>query len=185
MIVLPLRFLFGVRDFSSHRFFTPHIHLLQIVCVLGATGLQGGSVVSSLLKDDGFKVRVLTRDDTKEAAKKLAAAGVEVMLFLHGSARVLTASFVLTMVVMRMIDKSLFPSQVVKGDYTKDISTFFQGAYAAFVVTNFWDPATGTSEEAFGRSLVDAAHKAGVKHFMYHTLPHAAVISEGKVHTFL
>lgn len=55
----------------------------KIITVFGATGLQGGAVVLTFLNDPKLKrewaVRGVTRDVTKEAAKKLAAQGVEVV----------------------------------------------------------------------------------------------------------
>jgi uncharacterized protein YbjT (DUF2867 family) len=49
------------------------------ILVFGATGQQGGSVVEHLLKDGKYEVIALTRDPTKEAAKKLEAKGVKVV----------------------------------------------------------------------------------------------------------
>lgn len=52
---------------------------MSTVTIIGATGVQGGSVVDTLLKAGGYKLRALTRDPTKDAAKKLAEQGVEVI----------------------------------------------------------------------------------------------------------
>lgn len=55
----------------------------KIITVFGATGNQGGSVVTSFLQDpklkDDWTVRAVTRDTTKPAAQKLAAQGAEVV----------------------------------------------------------------------------------------------------------
>jgi len=55
----------------------------KIITVFGATGNQGGSVVRSILADPSlskeFKIRGITRDPTKPAAKKLAEQGVELV----------------------------------------------------------------------------------------------------------
>lgn len=51
----------------------------KTIAVTGATGSQGGGVVSVMKKVTGWKVRALTRDPTSEAAKKLAENGVEVV----------------------------------------------------------------------------------------------------------
>ena len=55
----------------------------QTIVVIGATGKQGGSVVTSILNDpaatDRFQIRAVTRDTGKDNAKKLAARGVEVV----------------------------------------------------------------------------------------------------------
>lgn len=50
----------------------------KIIAVTGATGLQGGTVARKLLAD-GWKLRALTRDANKPAAKDLASRGAEVV----------------------------------------------------------------------------------------------------------
>src|SRR4051812_1587525 len=49
----------------------------KLIVVAGATGQQGGAVARHLLKN-GWKVRALTRDPNKDAAKALAAQGAEI-----------------------------------------------------------------------------------------------------------
>lgn len=55
----------------------------RIITVFGATGSQGGSVARSFLEDPKLKgiwaVRAVTRDTTKEAAKKLENAGAQLV----------------------------------------------------------------------------------------------------------
>lgn len=55
----------------------------KIFTVFGATGLQGGSVVSKFLADaklkDEWTLRGVTRDTNKDSAKKLVEQGVEVV----------------------------------------------------------------------------------------------------------
>ena len=51
----------------------------QIVTVIGGTGLQGGGVVNALLAQENFAVRVPTRNPESEAARALAARGVELV----------------------------------------------------------------------------------------------------------
>ena len=55
----------------------------KIITVFGATGKQGGSVVRAILADPilskEFKVRAVTRDTGKPAAKDLAAKGAVVV----------------------------------------------------------------------------------------------------------
>ena len=51
-----------------------------LVVVTGATGQQGGSVVSALsASTNPYRVRGLTRDASKAGAKKLTEKGVEVV----------------------------------------------------------------------------------------------------------
>lgn len=51
----------------------------KIIAVTGATGIQGGGVVNIMKKTPGWKVRAITRNPDGDAAKKLAADGVEVV----------------------------------------------------------------------------------------------------------
>ncbi len=50
----------------------------RVIAVTGATGQQGGSVARTLL-DKGWKVRALTRDPEKPAARGLAGLGAEIV----------------------------------------------------------------------------------------------------------
>lgn len=55
----------------------------KLITVFGATGNQGGSVIEALLADETlrkeFKIRAITRDTSKPAAKALEGKGVEVV----------------------------------------------------------------------------------------------------------
>ncbi len=53
----------------------------KIIAVVGATGAQGGGLVRAILNDKSgeFAARAITRDVNSEKAKKLAAAGAEVV----------------------------------------------------------------------------------------------------------
>jgi uncharacterized protein YbjT (DUF2867 family) len=51
----------------------------QIVAVVGGTGLQGGGVVDALMGAGKFAVRVASRNPTSDAARALAARGIEVV----------------------------------------------------------------------------------------------------------
>ncbi len=51
----------------------------QIVAVLGGTGRQGGGVVDALIRAGKFAVRVASRNPASDAARALAARGVEVV----------------------------------------------------------------------------------------------------------
>jgi uncharacterized protein YbjT (DUF2867 family) len=56
----------------------------------------------------------------------------------------------------------------------------FEGAYGAFVVTNFWDPAQMFQEVGLGTALVEAARASGVQHLVWSTLPDCKAISGGR-----
>ena len=51
----------------------------NIVSIVGATGIQGSSVVDALLKDDSYSLRAITRDPDREKAKALATSDIEVV----------------------------------------------------------------------------------------------------------
>lgn len=51
----------------------------KVVSIVGATGIQGGSVVDALIPNEYYKTRALTRNPSSDAAKSLTARGVEVV----------------------------------------------------------------------------------------------------------
>ena len=53
----------------------------------------------------------------------------------------------------------------------------FKDAYGVFVVTDYW---AGADEIFQGKNAVEAAKEAGVKHFVWSTLPDIGVISNGE-----
>lgn len=53
--------------------------MAKIIAVTGATGSQGGGVVNVMKKTPGWQVRAVTRNPQSDAAKKLAAEGIEVV----------------------------------------------------------------------------------------------------------
>jgi len=63
--------------------------------------------------------------------------------------------------------------EVVKGDFddSTSIANAMEGAYGVFGVTDFWT--AFHKEEDQGKSLVDAAKKAGIKHFVWLTLDYS------------
>ncbi len=72
--------------------------------------------------------------------------------------------------------------EAVYGDLTKaeTLNVAFKNAYGVFAVTNFWEPG-GADEIVQGTNAVNSAQKAGVKHFVWSTLPNAEAISEGEI----
>jgi uncharacterized protein YbjT (DUF2867 family) len=56
----------------------------KIITVFGATGNQGGSVITNILNDaqlsKEFKIRGITRDTSKPVAQELAKRGVELVV---------------------------------------------------------------------------------------------------------
>src|SRR5258708_5989047 len=72
--------------------------------------------------------------------------------------------------------------EVVKADLNRPetLKAAFEGAHGVFLVTNFWEE--GTDELRQATAAVRAAKDAGVKHFVWSTLPDVEAISGGKFH---
>ncbi|KAJ7256850.1 hypothetical protein B0H12DRAFT_1112005 [Mycena haematopus] len=124
----------------------------RIVSVFGATGTQGNAVIHGLLKDGTFTTRAVVRNPDSEPSLKLKALGVE----------------------------------VVKGDgLDKDsLVDALRGSEAVFGVTApIWPlkaEAEGPNELVWGKNMVDAAKEAGVKFFIWSSVPSVKKLSGGK-----
>ncbi|KAJ7619286.1 NAD(P)-binding protein [Roridomyces roridus] len=122
-----------------------------LVAVVGATGIQGGSVVKALEESDkAYRIRAFTRDGSKPTAQALASRGVEVVnvsLVLENKDKVFEA---------------------------------FQGAKMAFLVTNFWEHADPGRETAEAKQLIDAAIAGGAERIVWSGLPSYDKLSGGK-----
>ena len=70
--------------------------------------------------------------------------------------------------------------EVVEADLDRPetLKAAFEGAHGVFLVTNFWEE--GTNELKLAKAAVRAARDAGVKHFIWSTLPDVEAISVGK-----
>ncbi len=70
--------------------------------------------------------------------------------------------------------------EVVEADLDRPetLKAAFEGAHGVFLVTNFWEQ--GTDELKQATAAVRAAKDAGVKHFIWSTLPDVEAISGGK-----
>ncbi|UNI20870.1 hypothetical protein JDV02_006919 [Purpureocillium takamizusanense] len=127
----------------------------KLITVYGATGVQGGSVVNSLLqnKSGDFSVRAISRDPESDKAKALASRGVEVVK-----------------------GDGFSKDQMLEA---------FKGSWAAFVNTNSTDPnlnqPDGLTESGLGKIIVDAAFEAGVQHLLYSGLASASAATNGEI----
>ncbi|KAJ7110725.1 NAD(P)-binding protein [Mycena crocata] len=127
-----------------------------LVAVVGATGIQGGSVIKALAESDKpYRVRGFTRDAAKTASQELVKLGVEVHV----------VSLVL--------------------DNTDGVYKAFKGADVAFLVTNFWQHFDMKREIAEGKLFIDAAKSGGVSRIVWSGLPSITSLSGGKyVHVY-
>ena len=73
-------------------------------------------------------------------------------------------------------------AEVVEADLNRPetLKAAFEGAPGIFLVTNFWEEGTDELKQAI--AAVRAAKDAGVKHFVWSTLPNVEAISDGKFH---
>jgi uncharacterized protein YbjT (DUF2867 family) len=76
--------------------------------------------------------------------------------------------------------------EVVKGDATdkQSMERAFTGAWGAFLVTSFWDPAAGLAHDTDlvqGKIMVDAAVAAGLKFAVWSSLHDIEAISGGRL----
>ncbi|KAL3446314.1 hypothetical protein BJX65DRAFT_296341 [Aspergillus insuetus] len=123
-----------------------------LITVFGATGNQGGAVVRSLLQNPSFKVRALTRNPNSPASQELATQGAEV----------------------RQAD----------GFSSESMVNVFSGSWGAFVNINSDDKAFkqgGPTEFDMGKTIVDAAAQAGVRHFLFSSGPDCLTLTGGKI----
>lgn len=101
----------------------------KIVVVFGATGNQGGSVINSLLSDSKTANEFKIRGITRDPSK--------------ANAKALEARGV----------------ECVAGDTNdkESLKHAFQGAYAVFAVTNYWEKMDAELEYNQGKSIADLA----------------------------
>jgi nucleoside-diphosphate-sugar epimerase len=57
----------------------PASKMPKVICIVGVTGNQGGSVAQRFLQDPSYRIRGLTRNPASPAAVKLAEKGVEIV----------------------------------------------------------------------------------------------------------
>ncbi|KAH7345596.1 hypothetical protein B0J17DRAFT_640475 [Rhizoctonia solani] len=154
------------RIFSASTFFplsyTP-MGPKRVIAVCGATGTQGGSVISHLQSDGTFAIRALTRKPSSPRAKELIALGVEVVQADFDNLQSLIAAF-----------KGVWPSSKFHFDHYKDRSnlTSYAGCYGVFGVTNWFEAFEREREQ--GCNLIQAAQITNVQHFVLSTGEHTA-----------
>lgn len=112
----------------------------RTVTVFGATGQQGGSVARALLEDPDSGFSV--RAVTRDPDSDRA----------------------------RELDR--LGAEVVRADMDDEASLApaFEGAYGAYLVTNFWEDMDAAHEKAQAAALAQAAGHAGVQHAIWSTL---------------
>lgn len=127
--------------------------MCKLLVVFGATGQQGGSIISHVLDDTElskqYKIRGITRDPSSSAVEALKKRGVD----------------------------------VAKADMTdpSSLSSVLKGAHTVFFLTAPVMGADAKNEEfAQGKGVVDVAVAEGIQYMIFSTLPHVTRISGGK-----
>ncbi|UKZ76897.1 hypothetical protein TrVFT333_004612 [Trichoderma virens FT-333] len=111
----------------------------KIVTVVGATGIQGGSVIDILVKDDKYRIRAVTRNCQSQSAKDLVARGVEVVQATTNDVSSLTAAFQGSSIIFGSSGKYLVPhfeSKNVADRYIQSQQELF--AKTTFVIIGYY-----------------------------------------------
>lgn len=129
----------------------------KIITVIGATGIQGGSVIRALLDNPKYSLRAVTRNTKSDAAKALAARGVEVVEADINNVESLRAAF--------------------KGSHAIFAATNFFEALPTLGIEKSME-----IETRLGSNLADAAAATEtLEHYVWSTLPNSRKNSRGKV----
>ena len=114
------------------------------ISVFGATGGQGGGVVSALLKairrGENYAVRALTRNPEGAKGQDLKSKGCEV-------------------VKCDLDDK-------------ESVEKAIHGSYGVFLVTDYWEHFSKEKEIDQGKRVIDVCEALGVNHLIYSGLEH-------------
>jgi hypothetical protein len=132
--------------------------MAKIIAVIGATGKQGGSVVSILRDNPDYHVRAITRNPSSLRAKDLEATGVEVVQADLDDTRSLVKAFEGASYIFAVTD--------FWEPYKKSGPLFAMG-----------------SEFTHGQNAaIAAAQTPTLEHFIWSTLPDVLTLSEGRFH---
>jgi hypothetical protein len=69
------------------------LKMAKLICIVGVTGNQGGSVAQRFLRDPTYRIRGLTRNPASPAARKLSEQGIEIVQADLEDVESLTAAF--------------------------------------------------------------------------------------------
>ena len=127
--------------------------MTKLLAVFGATGQQGGSIVSYVLNDaelsNQYRIRAITRDPASSSAEALKKTGVE----------------------------------VVKADLTdpSTLHGAMKGVHTVFALdAPVMGPNAKDREVAQGKAMADVALAERVQYIIFSTLPHVSRVSGGK-----
>ncbi|PLB53998.1 NmrA-like family protein-like protein [Aspergillus steynii IBT 23096] len=130
----------------------------KIISILGATGIQGGSVVDALLDNKAYQIRAITRNRASEAAQKLVKRGVEVVQADAGDVSSLITAFAGSAAIFAM-------------------TNFAEGYFA----TGSVDRAIQLEAEQGINLAKAAAATSSLEHYIWSTLPNSGAVTGGKI----
>jgi uncharacterized protein YbjT (DUF2867 family) len=112
----------------------------KMIVIIGATGAQGGGLIRAILNDTNSNFTPRAITRTPDSDKAKKLAN-------EGA-------------------------EVVKADADdlESLKKAFQGAYAAFCVTNYWEHLSPEKEKSQAKNMALAAKDAGLKHVIWSTL---------------
>ncbi|GAB1734836.1 hypothetical protein NU195Hw_g9320t1 [Hortaea werneckii] len=123
----------------------------KLLTIFGATGNQGGSIIDLVLASPELSTKYALRGITRDPSSAKSQA---------------LASQGVDMVQADLNDVA-------------SLQRAMQGAYGAFGVTDFWAVMSKEVEFQQGRNLFEAAKAAGVRHYVWSSLPWAEKLTEG------
>ncbi|KAJ2608320.1 hypothetical protein H4S08_004496 [Coemansia sp. RSA 1365] len=132
--------------------------MAKFIAIVGATGLQGGSVLKTLYAAGGYKIRALSRNPNSDSAKKLAAKYPDV-----------------EWVQADLNDASSLCKALTGVDVVFAVTDFYQKDTLEKVAAGDKD-----AEFTQGKNIVDAAIDAGVNSIIYSSLDSMKQLSGGK-----
>ncbi|KAM0424471.1 hypothetical protein ACHAPT_010395 [Fusarium lateritium] len=131
---------------------------MSVISVLGATGVQGGSVCAALQGNPNWKVRAITRNPESDSSKKLLDKGIEVVAADANDEASLVEAFKGTTAVF-------------------SLSNYDWGV----VIKEGRDAAGEVEKQQLINIAKAAAQVPGLKHYVMSTLPPASLSSSGKL----
>ena len=123
----------------------------KLLTIFGATGNQGGSVIDAILARPELKEKYSLRGITRDPAS--------------GKSKALS-------------DQGIEMVQADLND-AESLQAAVKGSYGVFGITDFWAVMDKQVEITQGKNIFDACKAAGVKHYVFSTLPYAVKITDG------
>ncbi|KAL4821426.1 hypothetical protein BDW67DRAFT_150740 [Aspergillus spinulosporus] len=125
----------------------------KVITVFGSTGNQGGSVINHILADPQLSREFTIRGVTRDTNKPAAQA---------------------------LAQKGV---QVVSADLNSQSSlkSALEGSHTVFLVTNYWEYGSGSTELSQGKNVTDVAKAVGVSHLIFSSLYNVTEATKGRL----